>query len=324
MAPRIAEKQLTQAHKGEDADDLQMDKLVDNVADKPARLALSKLPTPARARARAVTPVQPAATPTKSGPSAPSAQAVSAQQPGVKETSVRPMPDKDGYPVWLHVYDLGPVTKWALNSWTLEGAFHVGIEVLGVEFSFQAVASCTKEDDKTSGLTWHHPKAHPRHVYRESIWMGSSTLSIPEIGRLLEGLEKIWLARDYHCLRNNCTDFASTLTQGLKVPQPFPAWVHGIAKGFLKPAADADLVFFPNGVCSSWSGTSSGSISSAIKEKAEDPQQTEPTPKAATTNQIAQSDLSSSPTVEPTSEGAYKAPAGQRLLCGGTLCFMNN
>lgn len=300
-----------------------MDKLVDKAPQKPsARSSISKLPTPARARARAVTPVQPTPTPTKSAPSAPKAQAEAAPQPGLKETSVRPMPNKDGYPVWLHVYDLGPVTKWVLNSWTTEGAFHVGIDVLGVEFSFQAISSVTEDDDKTSGLTWHHPKSHPRHVYRESIWMGSSPMRVAEIGRLLEDLEKLWLARDYHCLRRNCTDFARTLTQSLKVPEPFPTWVHGIAKGFLKPAADADLALFPKGICSSWSGTSSGSIASAIKEKGEE-LDSKPTT-AESSAGVAPSSLSSSPTAEPTAEEAYRPPVGQRLLCGGTLCFMAN
>lgn len=142
-----------------------------------------------------------------------------------------------GLPVWLHVYDLGPVSKWVLNSWAgqasgLGGAFHCGIEVLGLEFSFQAMIDCG--DDETSGLTWHYPKSHPRHVYRESIGLGTTPLSIGEIGRLLERLEKAWPARSYHCLRRNCTDFAEKLALDLRVPGEFPAWVHGLAKGLLR------------------------------------------------------------------------------------------
>jgi len=300
MAPRLADKPATKAHKGEDADAVQSDTQFDKAVEKTSRLAVSKLPTPARARARAVTPTQPTAASAKSETS-------SAGVSGVKETSVRPKADKDGYPVWLHVYDLGPVSKWALNSWAAEGAWHVGLEVLGVEFSYQAISTCTKDDDTTSGLTWHHPKAHPRHVYHESIWLGCSSLKVPEIGRLLEDLEKVWLAKDYHCLRKNCTDFAKSLSEALKVPEPFPAWVHGIAKGFLKPAADVDLALFPQGiVSSSCSPTSSGSVSSSTKSlKSED---RDPSGKEEP--------------VEPKLESARVQPPGQRLLCGGTLCFV--
>jgi len=133
----------------------------------------------------------------------------------------------------VHVYDLGPLTKWTLNSWATGdshiGAFHCGVEVMGLEFSFQAVAGSMEALD-VSGLTWHEPKSHPRHLYRESIPLGLSPLGALEISELLEGLERRWPARSYNCFSRNCTDFAATLVDGLKVPKPFPAWIHGIAK----------------------------------------------------------------------------------------------
>jgi len=320
MAPRLSEKALTRAHAGEAAGALLP---ADKSADKSSapRLAPSKIPTPCRARPRAVT--QPAAatapTPTqvKSEPSAPVLPEVPAQR-GVIETSVRPKPDKDGYPVWLHVYDLGPVSKWVLNSWSSEGAFHCGIDVLGVEFSFQAISALTEDDRTTSGLTWHHPKSHPRHVYRESISMGSSPMRVADIGKLLEQLEKVWLARDYHCLRKNCTDFAQTLCQALKVPESFPEWVHGVAKGFLKPAGSADLSYFPKGICSSWSGTSSHSVSGATVDQCEQSQTTE---RKADPSARASPSMSCPPPLDVAEEVCIPA-GGQRMLCGGTLCFM--
>ncbi|CAE8629711.1 unnamed protein product [Polarella glacialis] len=145
-----------------------------------------------------------------------------------------------GFPVTVHIYDLGPVSRFFLNSWAGQakdssclGVFHCGIEVLGVEFSFQAMADCGKEDN-TTGLTWHHPMSHPRHVYRESICLGASKLSVHEIGTLLERLEKVWMARTYHCLSNNCVDFAEHFIQRLGCSQPFPQWVHGLAKGLAR------------------------------------------------------------------------------------------
>lgn len=150
-----------------------------------------------------------------------------------------------GFPVYVHVYDLGPVSKWVLNSWAARnggslGVFHVGVEVLGIEFSFQAMVDC-KPDDDVSGLTWHHPKSHPRHVYRESVLLGPSPLGVLEIGGLLERLEKAWPASGYNCLNHNCTDFAEVLVAGLKVPEPFPTWVHGLAKGLTKSASLGDF-----------------------------------------------------------------------------------
>jgi hypothetical protein len=143
-----------------------------------------------------------------------------------------------GYDVWLHVYDLGHITKWLLNNWspreTQLGAFHCGVEVLGVEWSFQAMVDCEAED--MTGVMCHTPKQHPRHVYRESVWLGSSPLGANEICNVLAKLEKSWPARSYHFLNHNCTDFAEALSNSLAV-QPFPTWTHGIAKGLLKGVA---------------------------------------------------------------------------------------
>merc|ERR1719158_630491 len=138
-----------------------------------------------------------------------------------------------GFDVWLHVYDLGPVSKWFLNSWNSRetgfGAFHCGVEVLGVEWSFQAMIDC--ETDEMTGVMCHTPKSHPRHVYRESIWLGGSPLCANEICNVLARLERDWPARSYHFLTHNCTDFAETLATCLHVPHPFPSWAHGLAKG---------------------------------------------------------------------------------------------
>lgn len=132
-----------------------------------------------------------------------------------------------GFDVWLHVYDLGPVSKWVLNSWSTIGAFHCGVEICGVEVSFQGVSGC---GDDTCGLTWHVPKKHPRHVYRESLCMGCSPLGGKALGLLLGHLEEAWLAHTYDVLSRNCSDFAACLCEGLRTLVPFPSWVHGLAK----------------------------------------------------------------------------------------------
>merc|ERR1712070_711403 len=95
-----------------------------------------------------------------------------------------------GFDVWLHIYDLGHLSKWILNGWGSKenglGAFHCGVEVLGVEWSFQAMIDC--ETDEMTGVMCHTPKSHPRHVYRESIWLGGSPLCANEICNVLARL----------------------------------------------------------------------------------------------------------------------------------------
>lgn len=149
-------------------------------------------------------------------------------------------------PVRLNVYDLGHVSKWVLNSWASRvadvGVFHVGVEVLGVEFCFQAMeASRTCKDDDKTGLTWHYPRSHPRHVFRESISLGVSRMQAGELQGLLKQLEMQWPARCYNPISRNCVDFAEQLVEGLHTTEPFPAWVHGLAKGLARNTRLADL-----------------------------------------------------------------------------------
>jgi len=144
------------------------------------------------------------------------------------------------FPVWVHVYDLGHISKYLVNSWARNtrdgnclGIFHVGVEVLNVEFCFQAMSDCAEDDDIT-GLTWHNPKSHPRHVYRESICLGNSALNPYQVGKLLERLEKEWQARMYNCLTKNCVDFADLFVRLLGAPRAFPKWTHGLAKNLAR------------------------------------------------------------------------------------------
>eukprot|EP00929_Paragymnodinium_shiwhaense_P117645 TRINITY_DN8850_c0_g1_i1.p1 TRINITY_DN8850_c0_g1~~TRINITY_DN8850_c0_g1_i1.p1 ORF type:complete len:272 (-),score=46.81 TRINITY_DN8850_c0_g1_i1:119-934(-) len=145
---------------------------------------------------------------------------------------------QNGFPVSLHVYDLGHLSKWMLNSWSSTmaatsnlGVFHVGIEVLGIEWTYQALSIKGKSIDPTlSGVCWNPPRRHPRHVYRETIEMGETPLGVLEISRLIETLCKQWNAKGYHFITHNCTDFAEAFVGLLRASVPFPAWVHGLAK----------------------------------------------------------------------------------------------
>jgi hypothetical protein len=184
--------------------------------------------------------------------------------------------DYSGFDVTLHIYDLGPLSKWLLNYWNAKksglGAFHCGIEVLGVEWSFQAMIDC--EIEEMTGVMCHKPKSHPRHVYRESINLGGSPLCANEICNVLARLEKDWPARSYHFLNHNCTDFAEALAQSLNVPTPFPRWAHGLAKGLLKQDGKDNTLQAPwwlpaalNGCCGSCASKSCGPSEANAKAK---------------------------------------------------------
>jgi len=140
--------------------------------------------------------------------------------------------------VWLHVYDLNVALKYLLNTWAFShlaglGAFHCGIEVLGAEWSFQADPYCQDDGFDTTGLMCAPPKGHPVHIYRESVCLGKSTLAVHIIWQVLLRLEQKWPAKGYHVVHRNCTDFAEEFVAALAVPEPFPGWVRGIAKGYL-------------------------------------------------------------------------------------------
>lgn len=213
----------------------------------------------------------------------------------IKEAAKAELPGEahQVYPVWLHVYDLGWMTKLVLNNPLGRaggfGAFHSGIEVLGAEWSFQGSAPTEKSIDthaeackelvdssgceERTGLMCHHPKVHPVHVYRESVCLGETPLRVAEIWKLLLRMEREWLSKGYHVVHRNCTDFAHEFATLLRVPEPFPEWVHGVAKGYLKhtPLATVDGSFLPRSSASSggslmsqWESQSVGSLGSTV------------------------------------------------------------
>jgi len=169
------------------------------------------------------------------------------------------------FPVWLHIYDLGDLSKYVLNNWLAVmgglGAFHCGIEVLGAEWAYQAIPrQHTMGIDKRTGVMCHRPKGHPVHSYRESVYLGESSVQVGAIWNTLLALEQKWLASCYHAINHNCVDFAEIFAEKLRTPEPFPAWVRGIAKGLLSytPLAYIEEDALP-GSCASNSGCSAGS-----------------------------------------------------------------
>lgn len=108
--------------------------------------------------------------------------------------------------VFLHVYDLHPLTRLAGLS-----IFHVGVEVHGCEVSYGA-----------SGLHWGHPGCMgPGH--REVLPLGPTRLTKQEVVRLGALLSKDWSGSSYKLLSKNCQTFCLEFCRSLGVPKVVPA-----------------------------------------------------------------------------------------------------
>mmetsp|Transcript_47962 Transcript_47962/g.95424 ORF Transcript_47962/g.95424 Transcript_47962/m.95424 type:complete len:180 (+) Transcript_47962:83-622(+) len=127
----------------------------------------------------------------------------------------------EGLPVWLHIYDLGCVSKFVVNSWAgTQGIFHVGIEVLDKEWCYMS----------RHGLRCHRAMEHPHHLYKESIALGETMLSAEQVKQKLGDFQQTWPGSAYHFLQRNCIHFAEEFHKALQLTEPFPEWVHCIPK----------------------------------------------------------------------------------------------
>jgi len=131
-------------------------------------------------------------------------------------------------PVTLHIYDV-PSNPTALKLNGLlralgTGAFHAGVEVFGVEWSFGA----NHEGDGGTGVFTAPPKGCEGHTYRESLFMGHTALTEDEARAMIGRLSKVWLAKDYDILRKNCCHFSDILCQKLQVGS-IPSWVRNLS-----------------------------------------------------------------------------------------------
>merc|ERR1719252_426083 len=106
------------------------------------------------------------------------------------------IPPHRGHEVWMHVYDLGPITG-RLNELVLRGAnlgaFHCGVEVLGDEWSFQGFRDAW-DNPELSGVVRNEPREHPAYMYRESLDMGESPLDEDQIDAKIDEFMDAWPA----------------------------------------------------------------------------------------------------------------------------------
>lgn len=131
---------------------------------------------------------------------------------GVNESAQH---EADPSEVFMHIYEIGQlpsgVNRW-LESMGLAGAWHVGIEVFGREYSYGV------EEDLETGISIQiRPKGHPIHRYRRSMSLGFTPLAQYSVKKLMKELDREWLSSEYHPLRRNCISFAEELCKRLGV-----------------------------------------------------------------------------------------------------------
>lgn len=138
-----------------------------------------------------------------------------------------------GLVVCLNVYDvsqqeniqmLNSVLAHESSPLKFGGVFHAGVEVNGLEWSFGMSFSETKP-----GVACNKPRAHSQHHFRETVRIGSTTLSAEWVGAIISTLLEEYPGQDYDILRRNCCHFADDFCRRLGVGG-IPGWVHRLAR----------------------------------------------------------------------------------------------
>eukprot|EP00923_Selenidium_pygospionis_P010293 GHVN01017916.1.p1 GENE.GHVN01017916.1~~GHVN01017916.1.p1 ORF type:complete len:410 (-),score=100.01 GHVN01017916.1:367-1596(-) len=105
--------------------------------------------------------------------------------------------------VELNVYDLDNISSHInqyTRSWNV-GAFHAGVSVCGVEYSFG------QTNEPMPGVTAIRPQQHDVHIYRETVVMGHTHLTEMQVQVLIDYMRDEWSGNTYHILRKNCINF---------------------------------------------------------------------------------------------------------------------
>ncbi|CAE7767598.1 unnamed protein product, partial [Symbiodinium sp. CCMP2592] len=130
--------------------------------------------------------------------------------------------DGAGESVYLHLYDLNDtfahMNSVSLDLFGIGGVVHVGVEVLGNEWSFGM-----------QGVSITTPKQNQYYTFRQTVTMGRSGLRRKEVEGVILALKRRWSGVDYDLLERNCGHFCNELCQALGVGR-MPNWVTRVAE----------------------------------------------------------------------------------------------
>jgi len=125
--------------------------------------------------------------------------------------------------VALSVYSLNGAS--AMNKITelagLGGAYHVGVEIFCLEWSFGWTPQHTGVHNVYAGCS-------EAGTFKERIVLGQTPFPPHAVLSIIGTLREAWLGTSYHMLKRNCAHFSMELVQQLKV-RDFPEWVTSLA-----------------------------------------------------------------------------------------------
>eukprot|EP00435_Cladocopium_sp_Y103_P019850 s2830_g4.t2 len=123
-------------------------------------------------------------------------------------------------PVYLHIYNLGSSGQMSFVNTVLKpfdsGAFHCGVEVYGLEWSFSDILEVNGERSRT-GVFSSWPKLSPGHQFVETVNMGCTNKTEVQVLYTVAQMEADWPISEYNILRKNCCHFADALCKELGV-----------------------------------------------------------------------------------------------------------
>jgi len=110
----------------------------------------------------------------------------------------------------------------ATDYLTIGGAFHVGVEVYGREWSYGW--------GKGTGVACSMPRIHPKHRFRCTVTLERTHLSDGDVAAIIGELVEMWPGEEYDWLHRNCCTFANAFTEALGVGR-IPGWIDRFARG---------------------------------------------------------------------------------------------
>lgn len=123
--------------------------------------------------------------------------------------------------VQVHLYNLNSTfvrPNRMLSKAAIGGAYHVGVEVFGAEWSYG-----------TRGVRNSLPRSDADHVYECTVYMGDTEVSLPQLAGLLHEMCQEWQGCEYDLVGLNCCNFGRRLVDELGVG-PLPAFVDRLSR----------------------------------------------------------------------------------------------
>lgn len=127
--------------------------------------------------------------------------------------------EKKSYEIFLNVYDLHTMND-SLYPLGL-GIYHSSIEVNGREWSYGG-----NPDYAGTGVFFSPPRM--LEFFRETIYLGTASLTRKEFDQIITSLSKKFIANQYDMLTRNCNTFSDAFSRAL-LGRGTPGWVNRLA-----------------------------------------------------------------------------------------------